>query len=237
MIPTIGAWIAANLGLEGSLWAVAVPLGIIEAPLWLVVAIVALLVAGVVLLYWKWGFFSCLMKKTWNMITGASLPVKIALALAFSPIAAAIAGVILLIKLWNKWKDLTSGGGQSASSKLIPTSNIAPASGGWAGGGFAGNWLAAQGLPFAGFLTGAHRVPGAAGGGNVTSGGLVMVGEQGRELVHLPQGATVTPNTSIGGALAGAGGPQQPIVINLMLRERTLEQVVVDVIARRNARR
>ena len=42
--------------------------------------------------------------------------------------------------------------------------------------------------------SGSGAVPGMAEGGTVASGGLALVGERGRELVEMPEGATVHPN-------------------------------------------
>jgi hypothetical protein len=50
-------------------------------------------------------------------------------------------------------------------------------------------------------------VPGLAEGGTVTSGGTVLVGEQGPEFLNLPRGASVTP--------LGQGGATINIVVNI----------------------
>jgi phage-related protein len=50
------------------------------------------------------------------------------------------------------------------------------------------------------------RIPGMATGGTVLRGGLVEVGERGREIVSLPAGATVTPNRETEALLGGGTG-------------------------------
>ena len=53
-------------------------------------------------------------------------------------------------------------------------------------------------------------VPGLAEGGTVTSGGTVMVGEKGPEMLSLKPGATVTPLNKINAAtIASPSAPQQ----------------------------
>jgi len=58
------------------------------------------------------------------------------------------------------------------------------------------------------------------------------VGEQGPELVQVPQGARVQPLdfNSLFGALTGNGQTRQPLVIQLNVGQRQLEQVMVDII-------
>ena len=59
------------------------------------------------------------------------------------------------------------------------------------GGGGGGQWGVASG--FSGF-SGIFGIPGMASGGVVAEGGLVKVGENGTELISLPEGAQVIPN-------------------------------------------
>lgn len=56
-------------------------------------------------------------------------------------------------------------------------------------------------------------VPGLAEGGTVTSGGTVMVGEKGPELLSLKPGATVTPLTKLNAATVVQQPPSQPTAI------------------------
>lgn len=71
-------------------------------------------------------------------------------------------------------------------------------------------------IPGAGLL---GKIPGLAGGGAVTSGGLAMVGEKGPELVSLPSGASVTP-------MSGGGSGQ--IVVPLVVDGTVLASVLID---------
>lgn len=48
-------------------------------------------------------------------------------------------------------------------------------------------------------------IPGFAGGTNYAPGGVALVGENGPELVNLPQGSRVTPNGALGSVVAGGG--------------------------------
>lgn len=80
---------------------------------------------------------------------------------------------------------------------------------------------------------------GLASGGTVVSGGLTWVGERGPELLSLPAGASVVPLSQVG-ALGGLGqqrqGPLQPIIIQLLLKERVLAEAVANVQLDRAAR-
>jgi hypothetical protein len=58
------------------------------------------------------------------------------------------------------------------------------------------------------------HIPGFAAGGPVGSGGLVEVGEHGRELVRLPSGSSVIPNANAQGS-SGQGGGNGPASVRL----------------------
>ena len=66
------------------------------------------------------------------------------------------------------------------------------------------------------------HIPEMAHGG--IGGGLMMVGERGRELVRLPQGSQVIPNGSTEAMLSrgGGGGGGQPIVLQLVLDSKVV---------------
>jgi hypothetical protein len=61
--------------------------------------------------------------------------------------------------------------------------------------------------------TAATSPPGLAEGGTVTSGGTVMVGEKGPEMLSLKPGATVTPLTKLNAATTVQQAPPQPTAI------------------------
>ncbi|PWW50268.1 phage tail tape measure protein [Actinokineospora spheciospongiae] len=72
-------------------------------------------------------------------------------------------------------------------------------------------WLANKGISGLNVMPGVSipyipYIPGLARGGTVTAGGLVTVGERGRELVSLPAGAQVTPHRDTEALLGGGGG-------------------------------
>jgi len=69
----------------------------------------------------------------------------------------------------------------------------------------AADFLADQ-IPFGGILKKIGGLMGLAGGGTVTSGGLLQVGENGRELVNLPRRATVSPVDPLTDAIEGLSG-------------------------------
>ena len=61
----------------------------------------------------------------------------------------------------------------------------------------------------------------------VTAGGAFMVGERGPEIVYLPKGAAVQPNSEIGGQSGGGGGSPIMITVNSVLDRRVIARSVV----------
>ena len=83
-----------------------------------------------------------------------------------------------------------------------------------------------------GFTVGGGNIIALAEGGKVSKGGLAVVGEQGPELVRLPQSAEVYP-TGVTPAPSGGGGP---ITVQLVMDRRVIDEIVIDS-QRRNSRR
>lgn len=67
--------------------------------------------------------------------------------------------------------------------------------------------------------------PGAARGGEVTEGGLVEVGEAGREILALPRGAKVYPSTQRTSAMAAAGGGVYEHTHPIVMDGRTVTKI------------
>jgi len=63
-----------------------------------------------------------------------------------------------------------------------------------------------------GTLMSSIGIPGFATGTNYAPGGLAMVGERGPELVNLPRGSQVIPNSQLAGGSGGAGGTIKLII-------------------------
>jgi TP901 family phage tail tape measure protein len=82
-------------------------------------------------------------------------------------------------------------------------------------------------LSFMGFAHGGEVSAAAVGG---PRGGMVMVGEQGPELVRLPFGSTVHSNPDTQRMLAGGGGGYsgQPIQVNFILDGRAQAKALID---------
>jgi hypothetical protein len=82
------------------------------------------------------------------------------------------------------------------------------------------------------------RLAGLARGGTLTSSGLVMVGEQGPEVLQLPRGASVTPNIPARLDNMAAGGTT--IVVNvqagLVSSPDQVGQQIIDAIRRAERR-
>jgi hypothetical protein len=83
--------------------------------------------------------------------------------------------------------------------------------------------MAGGGVPF---------IPGVQQGGTITSAGVALVGEAGPELVHLPTGATVTPNHML-----GRGGGAGRVVVPVYLDTRQIAVAFGDYTADQQAAR
>jgi len=89
-------------------------------------------------------------------------------------------------------------------------------------------------------IEGAVGLPQFAAGGVMAASGFAVVGESGPEIVYLPGGSQVTPHREVApvvSAAAATGGVASPVIVQLVLRDKVIEEVVVDMIAKRNARR
>ncbi len=75
---------------------------------------------------------------------------------------------------------------------------------------------------------GIPKIPLLAEGGFVSGAGAAIVGEQGMELVNLPQGASVIPNNQIGNFLNRSGGGYQgPSQVNLQIDGMTFARLAM----------
>ena len=73
-------------------------------------------------------------------------------------------------------------------------------------------------------------------GGTMSQGGLAVVGEKGPELVHLPGGSTVTPNSALRRGVAGVGGAGS-VVVPVYLDKRQIAYAMADFTADQQATR
>jgi hypothetical protein len=117
--------------------------------------------------------------------------------------------------LGNRLADMFSGAARAATSFSDFLGNIAnqlsnmfmdQAFQAIFGGGSAG------GSGLFGTLMSSIGIPGFANGTNYAPGGLAMVGERGPELVNLPRGSQVIPNSQLAGASGGTGGTIKLII-------------------------
>lgn len=181
---------------------------------WIVVAIVALTV-GLVILYFKWQAFHDAVNNTirflWNH------PLVAAIVPFIGPLFTAIQ---LLKQIYDWIVKIKNEGFHPGRGKF------------WKNLLIGGDVHLGIHNPFAG---------GFQSGGTMPFGGAALVGERGPEIVHLPRGAHVTPHghtESILGALGSVGGPAgQPIIVQMVLDKRVLEEVMVNIQSGRIARR
>jgi hypothetical protein len=153
------------------------------------------------------------------LLTAPLWLVVIAIIAAVAAVVLLVAGVVILYQKWKAFHDLV----QRTKNFLFGTP------------GKDKRWWQMSGIDAvkAAFAT----------GGTMHSGGLAVVGERGPEVVRLPAGANVTPvkkaNTApiVGATNISGGADQGPLIVQLVLRGRVLEEVVVDMQNRRHARR
>lgn len=78
------------------------------------------------------------------------------------------------------------------------------------------------------------HVPGVAKGGTFTKGGLALVGEQGPELVALPTGAQVAPNSTLNSSLNNGGGTNIYVTVHgSVTSERDLVKAIHEGLLKR----
>lgn len=213
---------------------------------WLVTAI-GLVVAAVVLMWNKWGGFRRFIQAAWEWIKTAAGDVWGAVRLYFGLMVAywtwvferarAAAGWIV-----GAWGDVT---GFFAS---LPGRLAAAGSGmwDWIRDGFrdAINWIIrgwnslefripgfdppGPGPKFGGVTVGVPDIPQLAEGGTIARRGAAIVGDQGPELLELPEGARVTP--------LDPRGPQREVVRLITVDGRVLAEAVFGEVATARAR-
>lgn len=146
-------------------------------PMILLILATALLVGGLVLLYFKWQAFHDVVNRF------ASFLYDHWYLLAFIPIfGPMIMLIVVVIKYWGKFIDLL----KSAWDWMKKI-------GSWSPTGIIGRGIGWAFGKSKGLLGLQHGTP------MVTQGGQFMVGERGPEVVHLPRGAAVQPNAALGG--------------------------------------
>jgi hypothetical protein len=156
--------------------------GVMRAnPIGAVITVITLLVAGVVLAYHKWGWFHRAVDNVWTFLSTKLIPI---LKSTWQWIKTAFADSIDFIVpkiewLIGKLKWIWDHSPQKMAAKV--------------GGG-----IVDKVTPWDG------AVPGFASGGSIRRAGAAVVGERGPELLTLPRGAHVTPNSQL--AAAGGGG-------------------------------
>jgi len=189
----MGIWEAATL--LGAEAVTALTLAILANPFAWLAGLIVLVVAGLVILYFKWKFFHDLVNNTFNWVVSHW---KLLAALLVAPFAVA---AYEIYKHWDTIKKYVEDVYNWIVKKIHTIT------------GLFGRLY--DHIPGHGLISGAlHLIPGLASGGTVTNQGLTWVGESGPELLSLPRGASVLPLDDS----ARKGGMMSGILENLVLK-------------------
>lgn len=192
---------------------------------WIVIAVIAL-IAGLVLLYYKWKWFH-------NAVNAAAPVIKAALEIAFAPLFLAVKAVQFLAKAFGWF----GGGSGTGSTPAIANPKTAGNTFFKKNDNFTRPFFPNAGKPLPGSI-----MPGLAGGGTTTSSGWSVVGEKGPELRWMPRGASVIPNTaskqlaSLGNLVAGVQGQALRIEVPVYLNRTKIAEAVAEGTMQRLAR-
>ena len=172
-----------------------------------------LVIGALVILYFRWKRFHDIVNAT------AQFLYKHWYLLSFIPIfGPMLAAIVVVVRNWNHLANAM----QRVYDLAIKIKNVGSAIVRPGGRGHFWN-------------RSARSLLGLQSGGVVTSGGGFMVGEAGPEVVHLPRGAAVTPNTALAGAAGAFSLTIEPA--DIYLDGRKISEVVfkhkLDRIARR----
>jgi hypothetical protein len=202
---------------------------------WIVIGIVALILA-LVLLYRKWQWFHDLVnrsarfvKKYWEyFLIGIPVIGWTIFALAemvkhwhdFAHVLGIVVGWLKRMYDWVKKLRVVKWLGGIIHAVTHAVGTAASATGGAVGKGY--KWTVSSDV---------HATPKQAGGPIFGSGGLQLVGERGPELVSLPGGSHVFPNSQLNrvqpvGFRGGGGEHEKPIIVQVMLDRKVLAQGV-----------
>jgi hypothetical protein len=212
------------LGLKVNALLAAAGFATLDASILLIPAAIIAVVAGLAILYTKWGWFHRAVdntfnwiKKNWPLLTGILLgPIGVAvieIIRNWGKIKSAFEGVVHGIA--NRWRDLINFVKRAAGTIASTVGSVTGAPGKFAG-------------KVGGFLQGAF-----ADGGTMPNAGLALVGERGPEVVALPRAAHVTPIDRAG--LPGVGGGT--VITKVFLDRRQIAEAVGGYTADRKARR
>jgi tape measure domain-containing protein len=192
------------------------------------IGLVVLVVAGLVVLYFKWKWFHNVVNDTFRLIKSNWKTIQQNLMAAFGPIFAVAEIIGLVAKgigaiTGHRGGGRGSGGGQPAQHKR--------SLGGIGGSGITGGKLLKLFLGIPGFSSFQH------GGVVPMFGSTALVGERGPELLNLPGGARVSPLSSSTGAI-GSGSLNITVMPQaIYFNSRQIGQVMADVVTDKEARR
>jgi tape measure domain-containing protein len=197
-------------------------------PIMLLVTAAVLLVAGLVLLYYKWKWFHDLVNRTWNWIVNHKRDIAMAIEIAFAPLFTVVKVLEHIGDLWRGLRGafhfLFGGGGHPNAPGRNFQNNAGQFSNNLGGDVFANNL---------------GNFPKMAGGGSVFTPGLAWVGERGPELLRLPRGAEVSPVKSpFNNREAWMGNESRTLNlrVNMHVNRRVLGEIIAEEIALQGAR-
>lgn len=226
-------------------------LPLLADPVFLIIAAIALLIGGLVILYFKWQRFHDAVNKTAKWIWANWPKVNFLLLVILGPIGLMVDFALTLIKYWQQildiinkiagaWKAIKKFFGGTISfvigSKAEAVTTNQPGKKGGGGGGATAvpKWI----WHHHNFIPG---IPKFASGG-VSPGGTILVGERGPELAEFPSGTRIIPRSDVRNVFTSkeikesrsttsvnnvsGGGNQQPQIIQLVVGKKVLAEVI-----------
>lgn len=181
-----------------------------------------------------WSVISGVLSSIWNTVTSTWNNILGTIRSILGNIWSTISGIFNTIRntiagvLSNIWSTITGWAGSIWNALTAPFRNAVDAVAGF----MANIWQQVRNAPVIG---GVVQFLGGAQGVTNWAGGPLWVGEQGRELLWLPKGSSVTPHGPSEQIAAGPLGTpmapsgvtgQQTVVVNLIVDSRTLVQAM-----------
>jgi hypothetical protein len=225
-------------------WAWNAAVAFATSPITLIVAAIALLVGGIIWVATKTTWFQTIWEYAWGGIQAGASAVwdwlknnwPMLLAILTGPIGLA---VLVISRNWDSITGFFAGARDKIGGFFSGVENVITWPFRTAFNLVSTMWnrtLGGLNVTLPGFLGGANisfpKMPMLASGGTALTGGLAIVGEEGRELVDLPTGARVIPNKQTESLLGGGNNGPLIHIENYNEAHMSPQQIAADLVFR-----